>query len=149
MILVINGLRYPGYTNDYFPNIKRSEEAGRVIDLAFREFRQYRLFKPGDVVSQAKVWGGTADNVAMTVRDPLALTLQVDSRNGMKVTVKYDGPIQAPIAKGQRIGTLSVTAPDFPGLNVPLLAAQDVPRAGLFGRMMLGLRALISGKSGS
>jgi len=149
MILVLNGLRYPEYTNDYFPNIKRSEEAGRIIDLAFREFRQYRLFKPGDTVGQAKVWGGTADNVALTVRDPLALTLQVDSRAGMKAVVKYDGPIRAPIAKGERIGTLSVTAPDFPGLNVPLYASQDVSRTGIFGRMMLGLHALISGKSGS
>jgi D-alanyl-D-alanine carboxypeptidase (penicillin-binding protein 5/6) len=149
MILVLNGLRYPEYNNDYFPNIKRSEEAGRIIDLAFREFRQYRLFKPGDTVGQAKVWGGTDDNVALTVRDPLALTLQVDSRAGMKATVKYDGPVQAPIAKGQRIGMLSVTAPDFPGLNVPLIAAQEVPRTGIFGRMMLGLHALFSGKSGS
>ncbi|MEI9930466.1 MAG: D-alanyl-D-alanine carboxypeptidase family protein [Rhizomicrobium sp.] len=59
IILVLNGLRYPEYNNDYFPNIKRSEEAGRIIDLAFREFRQYRLFKPGDTVGQAEVWGGT------------------------------------------------------------------------------------------
>lgn len=148
IILVLNGLRYPDYHNDYFPNIKRSEEAGRIIDMAFREFRQYRLFKPGDVVGQAKVWGGTSDDVALTVRDPLALTLQVDSRKNMKAVVKYDGPIKAPVAKGQRIGTLSVTAPDFPGLNVPLYAAHEVPRTGIFGRMMLGLQAMISGKSG-
>src|ERR1700712_5029904 len=30
LILVLNGLRYPQYTNDYFPNIKRAEEASRV-----------------------------------------------------------------------------------------------------------------------
>ena len=28
LILVLNGLRYPQYHNDYFPNIKRAEEAG-------------------------------------------------------------------------------------------------------------------------
>jgi D-alanyl-D-alanine carboxypeptidase (penicillin-binding protein 5/6) len=146
MILVLNGLRYPEYTNDYFPNIKRSEEAGRIIDLAFREFRQYRLFKPGDAVGQAQVWGGTQATVPMTVKTPLALTLQVDSRAGMKVSVAYDGPIKAPIAAGQKIGTLKVTAPDFPDLTVPLYAANDVPRTGLFGRMMLGIQAMFSGK---
>jgi D-alanyl-D-alanine carboxypeptidase (penicillin-binding protein 5/6) len=149
MILVLNGLRYPQYDNDYFPNIKRSEEAGRIINMAFREFRQYRLFKPGDTVGQAQVWGGTEATVPMTVHTLLALTLQADSRAGMKVVVKYDGPIKAPIVQGQRIGTLSVAAPDFPGLNVPLYAAHEVPQAGIFGRMMLGLHALISGKSGS
>jgi D-alanyl-D-alanine carboxypeptidase (penicillin-binding protein 5/6) len=146
MILVLNGLRYPEYNNDYFPNIKRSEEAGRIIDLAFREFRQYRLFKAGDVVGQAKIWGGTEDTVPLSVHDPLAITLQVDSRNGMKAVVKYDGPIKAPVAQGQRIGTLSVTAPDFPGLDVPLYAAHEVPRTGIFGRMMTGIQALFSGK---
>jgi D-alanyl-D-alanine carboxypeptidase (penicillin-binding protein 5/6) len=148
VILVLNGLRYPEYNNDYFPNIKRSEEAGRIIDMAFREFRQYRLFKPGDTVGQAQVWGGTTNTVPMTVKSPLALTLQVDSRAGMKVAVAYDGPIKAPITAGQKIGTLKVTAPDFPGLTVPLYAANDVPRTGIFGRMMLGIHALISGKSG-
>jgi len=146
MILVLNGLRYPEYNNDYFPNIKRSEEAGRIIDLAFREFRQYRLFKPGDAVGQAEVWGGTQATVPMTVKSPLALTLQVDSRAGMKVAVAYDGPIRAPIAAGQKIGTLKVTAPDFPDLTVPLYAANDVPRTGIFGRMMLGISAMFSGK---
>jgi len=146
MILVLNGLRYPEYNNDYFPNIKRSEEAGRIIDLAFREFRQYKLFKPGDAVGQAQVWGGTQATVPMTVKSPLALTLQVDSRAGMKVAVAYDGPIKAPIAAGQKIGTLKVTAPDFPDLTVPLYAANEVPRTGIFGRMMLGISAFFSGK---
>jgi D-alanyl-D-alanine carboxypeptidase (penicillin-binding protein 5/6) len=155
LILVLNGLRYPdldGRTpsaQDWAAGQRRGDEAARVLGVAFREFRRYQLFKPGDVVGQAKVWGGTEDNVPLSVRTPLALTLQVDSRNGMKAVVKYDGPIKAPIAKGQRIGTLSVTAPDFPGLNVPLYAARDVPQAGIFGRMMLGLHALISGNSGS
>jgi D-alanyl-D-alanine carboxypeptidase (penicillin-binding protein 5/6) len=143
---VVNGLRYPPGTNDWFAERYRADEAAHILGVAFREFRHYQLFKPGDLVGQASVWGGTEDTVAMTVHAPLALTLQVDSRAGMKVAVKYDGPIKAPVAKGQRVGTLSVTAPDFPGLNVPLYAAGDVPQTGIFGRMMLGIQALFSGK---
>jgi D-alanyl-D-alanine carboxypeptidase (penicillin-binding protein 5/6) len=63
----------------------------------------------------------------------------------MTVTLHYIGPLQAPIAQGQQVGTLIVAAPDFPGLTVPVYAAQSVPRASLFGRMMMGLRALITG----
>ena len=146
IILVLNGLRYPQYNNDYFPNIKRSEEAGRIIDMAFREFRQYRLYKPGDVVGQAQVWGGTESNVPLTVKTPLSPVMQVDSRNGMKVTISYDGPLKAPIAQDQRVATLVITAPDYPQLTVPLYAAHAVPGTGFFGRMMLGVSALISGK---
>jgi D-alanyl-D-alanine carboxypeptidase (penicillin-binding protein 5/6) len=56
--------------------------------------------------------------------------------------VHYNGPLAAPIMQGQQVGTLSVTARDFPGMTMPLYAAHDVPNVGLFGRMMLGIRAL-------
>ncbi|HWA04043.1 MAG TPA: D-alanyl-D-alanine carboxypeptidase family protein [Rhizomicrobium sp.] len=148
-ILVLNGLRYPPGTNDWFAERYRADEAARILELAYREFRTYRLFKPGDVVGQARVWGGAEDTVPLTVGAPLALTLQVDSRKGMKAVVKYDGPVKAPVGKGQRIGTLSITAPDTPPASVPLYAAKAVGETGLFGKMMLGLHALTSGSSGS
>ncbi|HEY5337827.1 MAG TPA: D-alanyl-D-alanine carboxypeptidase family protein [Rhizomicrobium sp.] len=145
LILVLNGLRYPQYSNDYFPNIKRAEEASRILDLAFREFRSYQIATAGQVVGTAPVWQGTSDSVPLTVSKAVATTMQVDSRAGMKVVVHYDGPIKAPIAKGQQLGTLEITAPDFPTMRVPLVAAASVDRAGIFGRIFLGLRSMISG----
>jgi serine-type D-Ala-D-Ala carboxypeptidase (penicillin-binding protein 5/6) len=65
----------------------------------------------------------------------------------MKVALTYNGPVQAPIAKGQQIGVLKVTAPDSPEFAVPVYAANAVPSAGLFGRIFLGIRALISGRN--
>jgi D-alanyl-D-alanine carboxypeptidase (penicillin-binding protein 5/6) len=81
----------------------------------------------------------------LTVKTPVVVTLQVDSRPGMKVAVHYNSPLAAPIAQGQQVGTLSVTAPDFPGVTTPLYAAHDVAKVGIFGRMMLGIRALFGG----
>ncbi len=94
------------------------------MGIAFREFRHYQLFKPSDVVGQAQVWQGAQDTVPLTVSKPLGVTMQVELRAGMKVTLVYDGPVQAPIEKGQKIGTLNITAPDFPGLHVPVYAAE-------------------------
>src|SRR5579862_6770248 len=65
LILVLNGLRYPQYHNDYFPNIKRAEEAGRVMEMAFREFRSYPVFQAGQVVGQAAVLKGAQPSVAV------------------------------------------------------------------------------------
>src|SRR6185312_2036640 len=65
-ILVLNGLRYPQYNNDYFPNIKRAEEAGRVMDMAFREFRRYPVTAANQVVGQAIVIDGATPNVTVT-----------------------------------------------------------------------------------
>ncbi len=64
----------------------------------------------------------------------------------MKVSVRYTAPLKAPLAQGQQVGTMVVTAPDFPGLTVPLVVAHPVDRIGIFGRMILGLRALFGAK---
>jgi D-alanyl-D-alanine carboxypeptidase (penicillin-binding protein 5/6) len=133
IIVVVNGLA---------SEKARADEGASLIDTGFREFRAYNLFKPGDVVGQADVFGGQAPSVPVTVAAPLAVTMEVDSRPGMKVSFKYNGPLRAPVVQGTQIGTLNVTAPDVPPINVPVYAAQSVPQTGIFGRLMLGLRAL-------
>jgi D-alanyl-D-alanine carboxypeptidase (penicillin-binding protein 5/6) len=146
LILVLGGLRYPPKTNDWFAERYRADEASRILGLAFQEFRRYALFKPGDVVGQAEMFGGVEKTVPLTVKTPLSVTLQVDSRPGMKAVVRYDGPVKAPVAQGARVATLHITAPQFPALDVPLYAAKPVARTGFFGRMVAGAMAMFSGK---
>jgi serine-type D-Ala-D-Ala carboxypeptidase (penicillin-binding protein 5/6) len=154
LILVLNGLRYPDLARrdnkaqDWFGEQRRADEAARILGVAFHEFRQYKLFAPGDKVADAQVWQGSSDTVPLTVQKPVNVTLTPDARTAMKVTVSYDGPVPAPIAKGQRVGALNVSAPNYPTFNVPLVAAEDVGREGFIGRIFVGLRAAIAGHSG-
>lgn len=150
-VLVLGGLRYPDLDKDspqkrdWIAEQRRGDEAARILGMAFREFRKYPVVNANTVVGNAPVWQGTADTVPLIVGKPLSITLQVESRPGMKVAVHYDGPIKAPIAKGQQIGVMEITAPEFPGLKVPVYAANSVDRAGIFGRMFLGIRHMITG----
>jgi D-alanyl-D-alanine carboxypeptidase (penicillin-binding protein 5/6) len=152
LILVLNGLRYPDLdkaspaAQDWFAEIRRGEEAARVLGMGFREFRSYQLFKAGDIAGTVPVWGGSEKTVPVTVGKALAVTLQVDSRQKMVVAIKAMSPINAPIKQGQQVGTLTVTAPDFPTLTVPLYAAKDVSRENIFARMFTGIKALFSKK---
>jgi D-alanyl-D-alanine carboxypeptidase (penicillin-binding protein 5/6) len=134
LILVLNGLRYPQYNNDYFPNIKRAEEAGRVMDMAFREFRRYPVTAANQVVGQALILEGSEPSVPVTPRDAVAATMQVDSHNNVKTVVKTDAGLAAPIMQGQRVGTMTVTAPDFPAMTVPVYATKSVDRANILAR---------------
>jgi len=154
LILVLNGLRYPDLdkmtpaAQDWHGVQRRGDEAARLLGVAFREFRHYPLFKPNDIVGQAAVWQGAQPTVPVTVKQPLGVTMQVDSRPGLKVALVYDGPVKAPVEKGQKVGELKITAPDYPGLNVPVYAAEPVSRASIFARMYTGLKALLFGHSG-
>ncbi|HUB86116.1 MAG TPA: D-alanyl-D-alanine carboxypeptidase family protein [Rhizomicrobium sp.] len=151
LILVLNGLRYPDLDNassarqDWIAERRRSDEAARILGLAFREFRKYDIARAGQVVATAQVWQGTRDTVPLVVGSDAAVTMQVDSHAGMKTVLHYDNPIKAPIVKGQQVGTMDITAPDFPGMTIPLYAGESVGRAGIFGRIYLGIRSMIWG----
>ncbi len=133
LILVLNGLRYPQYANDYFPNIRRAEEAVRVMELAFREFRSYPVLTTNQIVGKVPVRDGADPDVAATAAKPLSVTMQVESRPGMKTQLRPLPGLTAPVHVGQRVGTLVVTALEFPPVNVPVFAAQSVAKVGLIG----------------
>lgn len=135
LILVLNGLRYPEYNNSYFPNIRRAEEASRVMDLAFREFRRYPVFWTNQIIGEAPVIDGTVRKVPVTARAPVAVTMLVESKPGLETAIRLDPNLTAPIAQGQRIGTVTVSAPNFPGMTVPVYAAEAVPQANIAVRL--------------
>lgn len=149
LILVLNGLRYPDLMNaspqkqDWFAEQRRGDEAARILNIGFSEFHRYALFGNGDVVATAEVWHGTTGTVPLTLGVPLATTLEPDARDSLKVSVKYDGPVQAPIVKGQQIGTLTVTANGHPPRDMPLYAAEAVPEASFFRRAFQGLDTML------
>jgi len=130
-ILVLNGLRYPQYNNDYFPNIKRSQEASRIVEAAFREFRSYPVLAPNQVLGNAPLALGVADSVPVTAVKPLSVTMQVDSHAALKTALAIDPGLTAPIVQGQKVGSFSISAPDFPTLTVPVYATQPVAKIGL------------------
>ena len=137
LILVLNGL----------PNAQsRSDEAQRLIDWGFRAFDNYKIASAGDPISEAEVWLGTEDAVPLTVDRDLEVTLTPDERDQMTVTVKYDGPIPAPIHPGDPVATLVVSVPGHDPLRVPLVAGQGVERLGVVGRLFAALESLVMGQ---
>ncbi len=136
LILVVNGLK---------SEHERINEARRLLDIGFREFKDYKIAGKGDVVATAPIWGGAREAVGVTVKDPLKVMMSVDSRPQMKVTLRYDSPVRAPIAAGQQIGTLTISIPGKPDKIVPAVAAEEVPSNGFLDKMMTGLQALMFG----
>jgi len=76
---------------------------------------------------------------------PVRMIIPVNGRKDMKVTLRYDGPLRAPIAAGQQVGTLTVTVPGKPDKIVPVVSAETIGGSGFLDNMMMGLQALIFG----
>ena len=113
----------------------RSFEARRLLDWAYQSFKNYNLFQNGAVVENADVWLGEDETVPLVAERDVKISLPRASRRGLKAKVVYEGPVPAPIAKGTKIASLVITAPDFDTIEVPLVAGADVARVGIFGRL--------------
>ncbi|WP_162938035.1 D-alanyl-D-alanine carboxypeptidase family protein [Kiloniella sp. EL199] len=138
IIMVLNGM---GSAKE------RAEESARLVSWAFREFDNFELFKAGETVDTADVWLGTEKTIDLVPEEDLLLTLPRNAKNKMTATVNYVGPIQTPIEKGERLGTLTIAAPDIDTVEIPLVAANSVEREGGFSRIVSALNYLIFGKS--
>ncbi|MBV9554511.1 MAG: D-alanyl-D-alanine carboxypeptidase [Alphaproteobacteria bacterium] len=113
----------------------RASESERLVEWAFREFNDYKLFGAGDKIDDAEVWLGAAPKVGMTVHADLTVTLPRRSRRDMKVTLVYEKPLPAPVKQGAEIGKIVVTAPETQTVEQPVYAAADVKPIGTIGRM--------------
>jgi len=123
-----------------------NERIAQSVDFmqwGFRAWMQAPLAKAGVVIGRAPVWMGRATDVGLAGATDLNVTVPRGYGMDRKVTLVYDGPIKAPIVKGQKIAELIVTTPGLPIARLPLVAAEAVDRAGPFGRLGSAFRVLV------
>jgi D-alanyl-D-alanine carboxypeptidase (penicillin-binding protein 5/6) len=138
LILVLNGMN----------NMQmRADESAKVLDWGYREFANYPVVKAGDKLAEAKVWLGQGASVPLMATQDVTLTLPRGARGGLKTSIDYTQPVQAPIAKGQPLGKLTISAPGMDDKVVPLVAAEDVDQLGFFARVAAKLRVLAGPRS--
>ena len=124
---------------------QRTDEARKLLDWGFRSFEKVTLFAPNDVIAQAAVFGGAEPTVALVSKDALEAFLPRGSRDGVAARVVYQGPVRAPIIKGQAIGRLEVSVGNQLVKEAPLYAADDVAIGSLPQRAYDALRELVAG----
>jgi D-alanyl-D-alanine carboxypeptidase (penicillin-binding protein 5/6) len=115
----------------------RAREAEAIVNWAFRQFSEQTVVKSGEAVSTAEVWLGDADEVTLTAAEDVTLLVPALHHDGIPSKVTYLSPVPAPIAEGQEIGTLTLLPEGLPPVDVPLVAAAAVGKAGFFARIMV------------
>lgn len=142
---VRNGRRLLMVANGFESAKARAAGGERLIDIGFRDWKNYALYKAGEKVHDLRIWLGESETVPVTVEQQLTVTLPRKSRSKLKVSVVYDNPVRAPITAGAQIAALKITAPGIETVTVPLLAGADVRRLGPIGRLGQALSYLIWG----
>jgi D-alanyl-D-alanine carboxypeptidase (penicillin-binding protein 5/6) len=136
LVLVLAGLGSAG---------QRIDESVKFMNWGFRAWQAKQIVAKGKLVETAEVQLGSANHVGLIAPDNLTVTLPGGATPDMQGRVEYDGPIKAPIKAGDHIADLVIMTPDMQPQRVPLVAAEDVPLAGFFGRAWTGLKGLFGG----
>jgi len=123
----------------------RANEVQKLLNWGFTAFDDVRLVEAGKAIgAPVQVWKGTKAQVGLGSSDAVYVAVPKGEGDRLKTQIERTDPLVAPLAKGQRVGSLKVsTASGTAIATIPLTVLEDVPQAGLFGRAWDAIRLWI------
>lgn len=122
----------------------RARLSRELMEWGFTAFDRQKLFENGAPVGTARVQGGASRNIGLTADRSLYVNVPKGRSAEIEMSIRYDGPLRAPIVAGQRIAILEVKVPGMEDARIPLVASNDVARAGFFARIWNGVAGWFS-----
>lgn len=122
----------------------RAKLARAYVEWGFSAFDRRRLFEPGAVVGEARVQDGDARALPLKAAGAVAINLPRGSESKLVATIRYEGPLRAPIRAGQEVAVLEVTAEGIAPARIPLYAAESVGTAGPIDRIINAIASVFS-----
>jgi D-alanyl-D-alanine carboxypeptidase (penicillin-binding protein 5/6) len=118
----------------------RAQESLKLLNWGFQSFDSVKLHGANQEVRALEFWKGPADTVRAGFRNDLVVTVPKGEADRLRSELVSQQPLVAPVAAGQRIGTLRVTHDGKPVGEFPVLALESVGAAGFLGRTWDTLR---------
>ena len=114
---------------------KSFADTQRLLEYGFRFYATQKYFDANKEYTKAKVWGGNADQAALGVEKDVLVTLPRTNFKNVIVNYNIKNNVQAPIKKGEKLGTLEIVSNDKIVAVSDLIALEDVDSKGFFGRL--------------
>ena len=114
------------------------------MNWGFRHFFEKKILQAGQNVGSINLWLGRQGSVGLEVANEVSALLPVTTQNQLSGEIHLREPFQAPVEKGQTLGTMVLKVPDMPDIEVPLVASDSVERSGIFSRFKLSAVLLMS-----
>ena len=118
----------------------RAEESLKLLNWTFQNFETIKIFDKAQAAVESRVWQGKTENTKLGVAEPLWVTVPRGKAGDIKPVAKRPDPLFAPLAQGQKVGTLSLMLDDKLLRTEPLEVIDPVERAGVVGRWSDSIR---------
>ena len=113
----------------------RAQESLKLLNYGFDNFDDIKLYDANQVVDAPRIWKGRGSTVKLGVRNAAYVSVPKGATPQLRTEIERLDPIVAPVAAGQVLGAAKVFDGDRQVGEVALVALEDVPEAGWFGRL--------------
>ena len=140
-----NGRRLIAVGSGFNSKNSRSRESTKLLTFGLTNYDLVNISKAKEPFDKVEVWLGKQDNVEVYTSQDIYKTIKKAKKKLLKVSVKYDGPIEAPIKKDEKIAILKVVYDDELVGEYDLLASKEVKKVNFVSRLLKSLNYLIWG----
>ena len=140
-----NGRRLIAVGSGFNSKNSRSRESTKLLTFGLTNFDLVNISKAKEPFDKVEVWLGKQDNVEVYTNQDIYKTIKKAKKKLLKVSVKYKGPIEAPIKKDEKIAILKVVYDDELVGEYDLLASKEVKKVNFVSRLLKSLNYLIWG----
>tara|TARA_B110000977_G_scaffold196464_1_gene276879 strand:- start:3525 stop:4757 length:1233 start_codon:yes stop_codon:yes gene_type:complete len=124
----------------------RAQESQKLLTYGMRFFETHLLYDAGEVITQARVWGGVEDYVDLKLEEDLAVTIPRGQAKYIKATIDINTEIEAPLLAGDVLGKLVITLDEETIISRDLIASKGLREGGFIKGMVDSITRLISGE---
>ena len=123
----------------------RSSQSLKLLNWAFRNTNTYEISKSGETLFELETWLGKKNKIKAITKEDYYITLDKKDIRHLKVYLKYDGPIEAPIQKDDKIANLIILNKDEVIKTLPLYASEKISKVNFFKSLITSINYLIWG----
>ena len=122
----------------------RANESQKLLNWGYQAFDPVKLFEAGGPIATPEVWKGKERQAKLGSQAAIVIAVPRGEADKLQTRVERTEPLVAPLAKGQRVGTVKITtAAGAPVAEIPLVVLEAVEQAGIFGRAWDSIRLWI------
>jgi D-alanyl-D-alanine carboxypeptidase (penicillin-binding protein 5/6) len=123
----------------------RSSESLKLLNWGFRNTSTFEISKKDESTFELDTWLGKKNKVIATSKEDYYVTINKKNIRHLSVSLEYDGPISAPIKKGEQVAYIIVSKKEEIIKKLPLFASEDVKKVNFFKSLITSLNYLIWG----
>ncbi len=140
-----NGRRLIAVGSGFNSKNARSKESTKLLTYGLTNFDLVNIAKAKKPFHKVDVWLGKENSVYAYLNEDVYKTIKKAKKKLLKVSVKYEGPIEAPVLKDQKIGSLRVVYDQELVGEYDLLAFKEIKKVNLLTRLIKSINYLIWG----